>query len=163
MTNINRATPTNYQLVIPTIVSDSTPDTMRELTLNIYGTVIPGVSLDQIDSRWQGNKMNFHPGGITFDSWNINFMVDADYTNWQYLFNWLTMISNNYDVPSNTPYKYSVDCTLKIFDNFQTSVMKLSFKNVWIQSLGEVVLSQREGESQVECSATFAYDRFEIC
>lgn len=160
--NLNKATATNYKLALPVLPSETTLEATRELTLNIYGTVIPSVSLDQNESRWQGHKMLFHAGGITFDTWSFQFSVDSAYGNWATLYNWLTYIANNYDTPSGLPADYMVDCALHIADNFGNTVMKITFKNTWIMSLGEVTLSQREGENTVESSATLAYDRFEI-
>ncbi len=162
MTNLNKTTSTNYQLGIPLLPTERTLDATKELVLNIFGTIIPSVSLDQSESKWQGNKMLYHVGGMTFDVWNIQFIVDSEYNNWSTLFKWLTSISNNYNIASSIPSEYMVDCSLKITDNFQNTVLKILFKNVWILSLGEVMLSQREGESQVECSATLVFDRYEI-
>ena len=162
MTNLNKTTATNYQLAIPLLPSETTLEASKELMMNIYGTVIPGLSLDLSESKWQGNKMLYHSGGLNFDTWEIQFLVDSQYKNWTLLYNWLTTIANNYDTPSAKPSDYQVDCSLKITDNFQNTVLKIILKNTWIQSLGVVTLSQREGEAQVECSATLAFDRFEV-
>jgi len=162
VTNLNKTTSTNYQLAIPLIPSETSIEASKELVLNIYGTVIPGLSLDQTESKWQGNKMLFHSGGLTYDTWEIQFLVDSEYKNWMLLYNWINSVANNYDQPSARPADYQVDCSLKITDNFQNTVMKVILKNTWIQNLGVVTLSQREGEAQVECSATLVFDRLEV-
>jgi len=162
VTNLNKTTSTNYQLAIPVLPAQTGLAASRELVLNIYGTVIPGVALEQNESKWQGNKMLFHSGGITYDMWEIQFLVDSEYKNWRLLYGWLTYIQDNYSIPSAVPTDYQVDCALKITDNFQGTVMQLVLKNTWIQSLGSVTLSQREGEAQVECSASLVFDRFEV-
>lgn len=160
--SLNKSTATNFNLVFPKIPTESTISANKPLTLNIFGTVIPSLTLDQTESRWQGGRMIFQSGSVTFDQWPINFIVDSKLSNWILLFNWMTGISNNKNVYSDIPNNYMVDASLNIMDNFETSILKVNFKNCWVQSLGEVSFSQREGESILEASATIIYDRYEI-
>ena len=55
-----------------------------------------------------------------------------------------------------------IDASLSITDNYEKEVARVAFKNIWVQNLGEITLSQREGDVTMESSATFLYDRFEI-
>lgn len=162
MVNINRATATQYSLAIPVIPTETQRDATDEILLNLFSVTLPTISLNTSESPYQGNKMQFHAGGMTFDPWTIQFMVDSQYNNWQVLFKWLTYINDNYNTPSQKPNDYMVDCSLKLMDNFNSEVLVIVFKNVWIQSLGELSLSVRDGESHIECSATLYYDRYEI-
>jgi hypothetical protein len=73
------------------------------------------------------------------------------------------------DVYNNNKYqyirehsKYIADASLLVIDNFQENVFSISFLNVWPTNLGSVSLNYREGESDLECQVTFAYDRYEI-
>lgn len=160
--NLNKTTATNFQLVFPKIPTETSILANRPLTLNIYGTVIPGISLDQIESRWQGGRMLYQSGSITFDQWPINFIVDSKLENWTLLFNWITSISNNSNKYSDIPNNYMVDASMNIMDNFEASILKINFKNCWPLSLSEVSFSQREGESILESSANIMFDRYEI-
>jgi len=160
--NLNKSTATNFHLVFPKIPSETTITANRPLTLNIFGTIIPSITLDQTESRWQGGRMIFQSGSVTFDQWPINFIVDSKLSNWILLFHWMTSISNNKDTYSDFPNNYMVDASLNIMDNFETSILRVNFKNVWPQSLGEVNFSQREGETILESSATLIYDRYEV-
>lgn len=160
--NLNKSTATNFTLVFPKIPSESTITANRPLTLNIFGTIIPSLTLDQTESRWQGGRTLFQSGSVTFDQWPLNFIVDSKLRNWVLLFNWMTSISNNKDTYSDLPKNYMVDASLNIMDNFETSILRINFKNVWPQSIGEVTFSQREGESIIESSCVLLYDRYEI-
>lgn len=161
-TNLNRSSATNFRLIFPKIPTETTIIANKPLTLNIFGTVIPSITLDQTESRWQGGRMLFASGSMTFEQWPINFVVDSRLENWVLLFNWMTSISNNKDQYTDIPRNYMVDASLSITDNFETSIVKVNFKNVWVQSLGEVTFSQREGESVIESNATLLYDRYEV-
>lgn len=160
--NLNKSTATNFVLAFPKIPTETTITANQPLTLNIFNTIIPSVTLDQTESRWQSGKMLFHSGGITFDQWTIQFIVDSKLKNWAILYNWMTSISNNKNVYSAFPDDYMVDASLNIMDNFETLILRVNFKYVWIQSIGEVSFSQREGETVIESSAILMYDRYEI-
>lgn len=160
--NLNKSTATNFVLVFPKIPTETTISANRPLTLNIFGTVIPSFTLDQTESRWMGGRMIFQSGSVTFDQWPINFIVDSQLKNWKLLYKWMTAISNNKDKYTDIPENYQVDASLNVMDNYETSILRVHFRNVWPQSLGEVAFSQREGENIVEASAVLLYDRFEI-
>ena len=157
-----RATATQYRLVFPMLPTETTLTATDEMVLNIFSVNVPSVSLNQSEQYWQGKHMDLHTGGLVFDPLNISFMVDAEFKNWNVLFNWLTYVSDNYEIPSAQPKDYMVDASLLLMDNWNDKVLTLMFKNMWIQSLGELSLSIRDGESHIESSATFYYDRYEV-
>ncbi|HRR48418.1 MAG TPA: hypothetical protein P5293_00360 [Bacteroidales bacterium] len=160
--NIHRATPSNFRLKFPTLPSETSRAATAELELNLFGTVIPGLSLDQAESPWQGGKLQLQVGKLVFDSWTVNFIVDSEFRNWKALANWIFYINNNKDKFGVLPNNMVVDASLQITDNFSRKIMAINFKNVWIQQLGEITLSTREGGAVLEASATFIYDRYEI-
>jgi len=160
--NINRATATQYQLVIPMLPTETTLDAVDVVRLNLFSVVLPAISLNQGESTWQGMKMLFHNGGMSFDPLSVSFMVDSDFSNWHILYKWLIYVCNNFDKPSSLPADYMVDMSIKLMDNYNVEKVVIMFKNVWIQSLGELSLSVRDGESHIECNATLYYDRYEI-
>jgi hypothetical protein len=159
---INRATPVSYRLVIPLLPSETRLTATKELMLDIFGVIIPTVTLDTTEERWQEAKMLMASGSVTFDAWGFSYIVDSNFKNWSVLFRWLTFINNNRDKMLERPQDYSVDCSLSIIDNFNKEVLRILFKNAWIQSLGEVSMSQREGESILESSSVLYFDRYEI-
>lgn len=160
--NLNKANGTNFRLVFPVLPTETLFSANKELTINIFNIIIPSISLDQSEQRWQGNKVNYHSGNMNFDVWNVQFIVDSEFKNWKLLYKWLTFIANNKDKPSSNIPDYFIDTVLKITDNYGDPALMMIFRNTWIQSLGEVNLSQREGESTLECNATFVYDRIEL-
>lgn len=159
---ISKATATEYAFVLGKIPSDDSLHAVDSLRLNIFNINLPSVSLDTSDSHWEGKHMSYHIGGITFDPISINFIVDSNFINWKVLFRWLTFIANNYDKPSTEYDKYVTDASIIIFDNFGKKHTIVTFKNIWIQSLGELSFSIRDGETHIESNAIFQYDRYFI-
>jgi len=160
-TTLNHSSPSNFELCFPKLPSETTLDAGDEFTLSIFSTIVPSLNLDLIEHRWMGSATQRASGNVVFEPWNINFIVDVNFTNWQLLYNWVTYINNAKDDYIKEHSNYAVDATLRVTDNFQAEIFKLFFVGVWITNLGEVTLSYREGDQVLECSASFAYDYFE--
>ena len=161
-TIVDKASPSSFELVFPVVPQGTNLTTNRELSLNIFSTIIPGLTMDVAEERWMGAKTTHATGSLTFEPWNISFIVDSEFRNWTVLYNWMTYINNNHDKFIENYSDYVVDATLRIVDNYQNQVFTLFFVGVWINSLGELSLSTREGEQLLECTASFVYDRFEM-
>lgn len=161
-TQLNKASPFSFELVFPLIPVQSELKGNEEFTLNIYETVLPGVTMDMEESRWQGAKTNRASGELTFEPWNVSFLVDSEFKNWQIILKWFMFINNNRDKYIDLQRNYAVDATLRILNNFQEQKFSLFFVDVWPSSLGEISLTYREGEPSLEAQVSFIYDRFEL-
>jgi len=161
-TQVNKASPNSFELVFPIVPEGVNLTSNRELTLNIFSTIIPGVTLGTEENRWQGTITTYAAGVLEFEQWSTEFIVDEEFKNWSVLYKWLQYINNNKDQMMQDNRAYTVDAFLRVVDNFQEEIFKLQFINVWINNLGEITLSHREGENVLECNALFVYDRFEI-
>jgi len=161
-TQLNKASPFSFELVFPVIPTQRDLRTNEEFTLNIYETVVPGVSLDITENRWQGGKTNMASGELTFEPWNVNFSIDSEFLNWKLMFEWFMFINNNKDKYIDTRKNYAVDATLKFFSNFREHRFSLFFVDVWPNSMGEIQLTYREGEPNLEGQVSFVYDRYEL-
>lgn len=161
-TNLNKAGPANFELVFPVLPVGTDLTTNRELSLNIYSTIIPGVSMDPEQLDWLGGRTNRAGGKLTFEQWNCNFLVDSELKNWKTIFNWLTYINNNYNQFMRSHRDYTVDATMRVVDNYSNGIFQLLFVDVWPNGLGEVTFSHRDAETTLECNILLAYDRYEI-
>jgi len=159
---LDKASPANFHLVLPNLPPDITIADTAELVINIFGTVIPGVNLDVLEHFWAGGKYHGDSGLISYDPWTVDFVVDAQLLNWQILYRWLTYINNNKDIRGRIPQEYTIDATLRVLDNFQREILRIFFTNLWVNTLGEVRFSTREGEQNLECQAQFIFDRYEV-
>jgi len=161
-TQLNKASPFSFDLVFPLIPVQTELRGNEEFTLNIYETVLPGVTLDMTEQNWQGGRTNRATGALTFEPWNVSFTVDSEFKNWQVIFKWFMFINNNRDKYIDLQKIYAVDATLRVVDNFQDQKFSLFFVDVWPTSLGEVSLTYREGEPNLEAQVSFTYDRYEL-
>ena len=161
-TNLNKATPTNFELIFPMVPMSSGIRETQGLTLNIHTTVIPSLTLETTEINWQGGTAYQDIGGITYEPWLVNFTVDSVFSNWIVLYKWLTYINNNKDRYGRERNDYKVDATLRILDNFRSEILVIDLIGVWINMLGEISLTYREGSQNLESAANFIYDRYEI-
>jgi hypothetical protein len=160
--NLDKSQPSNFSLVFPKLPTEATLGATDELTLNIHGTIIPGLALDTVEGAWLGAIVQFDSGRMTFEPWTIEFTVDSQFLNWRVLYRWLVAINNNKDKHGALPSEYLVDATLRVTDNFKNEILRIYFSNVWINMLGELSFTMREGEANLECTCQFVYDRFEL-
>ena len=162
LVNLGKATPTNYQLIFPKIPTEESISAANPLLLNIFSTVIPSLSIVEEDLRWQGNRTKRALIPLVFEQWSVNFVVDSLFENWHIIFKWMEYINNNNDKIAEFHKNYSVDASLAITDNYRQGVLGIRFVSVWPTTLGEVNLSQREGDVQIESSIGFNYDYFVV-
>jgi len=160
--NIDKGTPTNYQLIFPLVPSESSIGANNPFIMNIFSAVLPSVSIAQDELRWQGNKTRRGTIPMEFDPWMVNFVVDSKLANWKLLYNWMNFINNNNDKIADYHNVYSVDCSLVVTDNYRNSILEIIFISVWPGMLGEVSFSQREGDVILESQVNFNYDYFYV-
>lgn len=161
-TNLNKATPSNFELIFPKIPTGDSIKDMQGLTMNIHSTVIPSITLNTTDVHWQGGTAFQDIGEITYEPWLVSFTVDSLFNNWQTLYKWLTFINNNKETYGRARDQYKVDATLRVLDNFRQEIIVIDLIGVWINMLGEISLTYREGSQNLESSANLTYDRYEI-
>lgn len=162
LNNIDKGTPTNYQMVFPLIPNENSIGVNNPFVMNIHTAMLPAVTLATEEHRWQGNKTRHGMTPMEFDPWMVNFTVDSLLLNWKLLFDWMSYINNNNDKISEYHNKYSVDCSMVVTDNYGNSVLEVIFVSIWPSMLQEVSFSQREGDIQLESAVTFNYDYFYI-
>ena len=161
-TELNKATPTNFQLAFPVIPGQTGITANVELTLNIHSVVLPAISINPIDVNWQGALHKVAGSPLDFEIMNVQFNVDASFKNWLILFNWMTYISNGRDKMMENHKQYVVDSSLKVINNFNQNVLAVKFIDMWPTNLQEVSFSYKEGEVLLESGGTFVYDYFQV-
>jgi hypothetical protein len=155
--NVNKSTPTSYELSITNIPTRSTEETTSVL-LQIYQTVIPGIDIPTIDTPFMGRRVHRDSTVMDFQDWNISFFVDADFSNWKILFDWIVYITQIDQLPSH----HNINAVLSLKNDFGQEVMKLFFTDVWIKNLGEVSLNAQAGDEFLQSTAIFDYGHFDV-
>ena len=159
---LNKASPSNFELSFPLLPGQSSLTANDELVLNIHGAVLPAVNVPSLDSDWQGTRRKLASSPMEFEIMNIQFLVDAQFRNWLLLFNWMTYITNNKDKMMDEHVNYGIDSTLRMLDNFNNTIIAVNFRGMWPTNLQEVSFSQKEGEVLLEGGATFVFDYFSV-
>lgn len=159
--NLDKLTPTNFQLIFPKLPTESTITANNPLIMNIFSAVIPAVSIAEEELRWQGNKTKHALEAIEFDSWLVSYVVDSEIKNWSLLFKWMAFINDNI-VKHEEHREYAVDASLIVTSNYRVPQLEVSFIDIWPSTLGEVSFSTREGDVQLESTVNFTYDYFTV-
>ena len=162
LNNIDKSTPTNYQLVFPKIPTESNIGANNPFVMNIHSAIIPSVSIAVEEYRWQGTKANVGLIPMEFDPWLVSFTVDSNLANWNLLRKWMQFINNNNDKIAEYHTEYAIDAAMVITDNYGNMVKEILFIDIWPMQIGEISFSQREGDVLLESTVNFNYDYFKV-
>ncbi|MFA5025408.1 MAG: hypothetical protein WC503_02805 [Candidatus Shapirobacteria bacterium] len=166
MVTSSKATPTNFDLTLSRIPSLTSLRDQDSVTLHIYETVIPTITIPSIDNFWLGIKARSDPSHqIEYDDWTFSFGVDANFENWIALYNWMKYITSSSadpDLDHIIPEDNTVKGSLIISDNYRNKLLTVNFHDVWVSSLGEVRLTYRDGDMILEGSGTLKYSHYDI-
>lgn len=161
--NLNKSNANNYQLIFPLLPIDTIYEKSKLFTLNIFGTVIPSLTLDTSIENWQGGKVKSDNGDLTYGEWNFDFVVDSDFSNWSTIYRWIMAIHNGEDDFGWTKQKgKDIDATLLVMNNYRKPVLKIKFHDIWPSVLGEISFNKRDTSDDLISSATFVYDKYII-
>lgn len=159
-TNLNKAVGQSFELIFPKIPVRSKVRETEPFTLNIYGTVIPSLSISTTEHHWQGGVNPRAMAPAIFEPWFVNFAVDSYFENWFMIYEWLSIINNNENIYDRTPSDYWISATLKVLDNQQRHILDITFEHLFPTLLNEVSLSYREGTTNLESGVNFRYTRY---
>ena len=162
LNNIDKSTPTNYQLIFPKIPTETTIAANNPFVMNIHSAIVPPVSIAVEELRWHGTKSKRALSPMEFDPWLVSFVVDVNLANWNLLRKWMQFINNNNDKIAEYHSEYSVDAAMVITDNYGNMVKEIIFVDIWPMQIGEISFSQREGDMLLESTVNFNYDYFYI-
>ena len=162
LTNLDKATPTNFQLIFPKLPTEESISANNPFTMNIFSAVIPSLSMAEEELRWQSNKTKHALVPLEYDSWLVSYVVDSNLANWKLLYDWMEFINNNNDKIAELHSVYGVDASLVTTTNYRVPVLELRFIDIWPSTLGEVSFSTREGDVQLESTVNFTYDYFKV-
>ena len=79
LVNLGKATPSNYELIIPKIPTETTISAINPLILNIFSTVIPSVSIAEEVLSYQAAQTKRAQGPLVYEQMSVSFVVDSLY------------------------------------------------------------------------------------
>lgn len=148
MRQYNIANLTNYKLTIPG---------HSNINYFIQSAELPGISLDGVATPYQSHGI-FIPGDqFDFDTLNISFIVDEDYTNYKFLLNWLRQVragAGEFDLRT---------INLHLLTNNKTKGFIINFNYSFPTSIGSLSFNSGVGDTQPAiCNAIFRFQDFDI-
>ena len=154
--NNNMVTPSTFELSIGKIPT-STMDKTKDVLLQLFGTVIPGMDINEIEQYWQGQKSHSDSGGgILWGDWTVSYFLNSGFSNWRTLYDWMMLIARGNIYPPD----HNIHATLFVKDNFDNIMLNIEFTGVWLKNLGEVTLNTQSGDDFLQSTATFSYNQF---
>lgn len=160
--NLNNAHSDKFELVFPPFPIMDTLGEAREFSMNIFDSVMPGMSIPTQEEHWMGALHHRPMDNIEFQPYNVSFVVDENWENWYFLFKWLNFINNNKDNFANRKSDLTINPNILLRGNFNNLIMKITLFNAFPTELGEVSLNYRNGQEFLESSFTLLYDYYEI-
>ena len=143
------------------------PDSVQ---FSIYGSVIPPVSVPNVEARYAGQTLNVtshnRPAYLPID---INFTVDNRFNNYWFIYKWLDKLQDDgkgyFDSDKTYPAKsvieseYMANFTIYGLDEYNKKIVQFDFIKAFPTNLGGITYSYRDS-GELETSFTFAYSQF---
>ena len=126
---------------------------------------IPGISLNEFQQPSPFATPIRRPGGqITYENFEIDFMVAEDMENWKQLHDWVTSIPPTVDFSNAKKEKdYYSDATLLIMNSVSKPFFAVTFRNCFPISLSNIELLTTVNDIvPVACSASFGYTGYYV-
>lgn len=161
--NLNAASPNNFVLVFPKLPTLPSIEEGKKLTLNIFGTLIPGWDLGVTNIDWQGGKVKISSGELTFSNWTTNYIVDSNFENWKIFYDWSMYIhSGKEHYGAQSQNVVSVTPSIILYNNYHIEMLKVDLHDAFPVNCGDVDLSYQSGREMLTSSITFAFNYITI-
>lgn len=149
ITNYNPAYNTNYRLEFV----DS-----PHLNFFIQNVSLPGVDAIGVETPYRGSQTFFQADRLDFDPLNVTFLIDENFENYLFLFNWMKRT-----VEQERPPNFMRDATLHIFTGNKTANLIVNYYGMFPQTLGSVDFdSSTTDTSPIMCTTTLRYQYYTI-
>ena len=158
---VNTGNTTSFKLVFPLLPQTETLYDQTNFSIGLIDTVLPSITLTEIEVPWLGGNVYYDGGGISYGGWAVNFIVDENWSNYSIIYDWIMSIYDGYNRFGKDWKEYQVNASLIILDNYESNeIISFNFQRLWPKALGEVTLSYREGDEILTCGVEFVYDYF---
>lgn len=162
----------------PVLKRDPTFDeTIQPLQISIFGTIVPDISVPEVDVRFQGQ--NLHLSTYTRPNYPplvVNFVVDNSYRNYYVLWRWLNVMNlaledyyggtpkphdNEYDLLTGDQFEYQTNFSIIACNEYNVPALQFKYSKAFISRLGGIQYSYRDG-ALLEASADFHFSQLDV-
>lgn len=130
--------------------------------------VIPGISANPVQHPTMFNKIYETPDELTYNNFELSFIIDENMNNYLEVFNWMTSITapKNFDqFRQLMESKEGVvsDISIIVLNSNKNSSIRVNFKNCFPISLSDIDLDTTQTSLEYsKATVTFQYDYYEI-
>jgi hypothetical protein len=152
VTDINRnpALAVNFLLEIPLA---------KELNYFVQTVDVPGLTMAGVETPYRNVQANVPSNRIDYDQLNLAFIVDENWANWNYVFEWMKRIRTGNSAISDT----MTDITLNLVNSNKNLNKIMVFRGAYPTLLGSLPLDSTVVDSNpLVCSLSFRYQDFEL-
>jgi hypothetical protein len=152
VTDINRnpALAVNFLLEIPLA---------KELNYFVQTVDVPGLTMAGVETPYRNVQANVPSNRIDYDQLNLTFIVDENWANWNYVFEWMKRIRTGNSAISDT----MTDITLNLVNSNKNLNKIMVFRGAYPTLLGTLPLDSTVVDSNpLVCSLSFRYQDFEL-
>lgn len=152
VTDINRnpALAVNFLLEIPLA---------KELNYFVQTVDVPGLTMAGVETPYRNVQANVPSNRIDYDQLNLAFIVDENWANWNYVFEWMKRIRTGNSAISDT----MTDITLNLVNSNKNLNKIMVFRGAYPTLLGTLPLDSTVVDSNpLVCSLSFRYQDFEL-
>ena len=146
--NINMLTPGGFKVVI---------DSKEFANVQFFCTnaELPSVGQTETTADYR-NTIAFFPGEtLSFDTFNLTFIVDEEMKNYIEMFNWIRT--------NHTAKPLFKDITMSILSNKNTTNKQVMFHDAFPVALGSLQFTTQDTAlDAVTCDVTFRFNKFEF-
>lgn len=143
---------------------------LDKLTINIWGNVLPEISVPKIDKPMGSQTLKFSSfSRAPYPSILVNFTVDNKFDNYYILYKWLDYMSDeeegSFDAKgfggTGKLGEYAETFTLLVLDEYENPVAAFDYIGAFPTALGNISYSMRD-QGEVECSLTFDFSQLKM-
>lgn len=145
----------------------------KALTLSIYGSIAPDVSVPAVLTKYSGQSYNVSSHAREpYSPQTVNFTIDNRFNNYWVIYKWLAILNDPklsiYDADNITNLEhrnekasqsYMTDISVFALDEYEKRVVEFKYTKAFPTKLGGITFSDRDS-TEAETTLEFAYSQF---
>ena len=153
-TNHNFLSPLGYKFIL---------DKAPTVNYNVQRVSLPGIQLSDIPVATPFVALHEY-GKIAFNELQMTFRVSEDMVDYLELHNWMVSLGTPRDFDQSKAVKTKrSDITVYIMNSSMQPNVKVQYFDAFPISVGDLEMNTTDSDvNYIECSASFAYTRYEI-
>lgn len=148
--NRNPALGTSFMLEIPNA---------KSLNYFIQNTSLPGLNMGGVETPWTNHNAAVPSNRVEFDPLNLTFLVDEEWNNWEYIFEWMKRC--RYGREDVT--ELMSDITLHLVNSNKNINVQIEFRGAFPTMVSELMLESSTVDSlPLVASVVFRYQDYRL-